>query len=141
MTNDINKKDLIQVRKYSPESDRNFILATFLRGLYYGDSWFRDIPKDIFMDKYHTVVEHILAKSTIEISCLREDPEVILGYSVFELDPINGNILHWVFVKSAWRKIGICKSLVPSTIKVVTHLTKIGKALKPVNVDFNPFVI
>ncbi len=74
----------------------------------------------------------------VKIACLKEDENVVLGYSVAR--KINEvNILDFVFVKSAWRGIGIAKSLVPSPLHVVTSLTKSGKALKPKEVIFNPF--
>lgn len=140
----MDKKDLIGIRAANA-SDRNFILATFLRGLYYGDSWFREIPKDIFMAHYHQVVERILSSPgvIVQVACLKADPEVILGYSV--LGPnTTGITLHFIFVKSAWRGIGVARSLVPvEQTNAVSHLTKVGLSIlrKHPNVIFNPFVI
>jgi GNAT superfamily N-acetyltransferase len=129
------------IRFYKPE-DKSFIMATSLLGLYYGDSWFSMIPKDIFMDNYKKVFEHFIDSPTtgIAIACLPDDHDVILGYSIVSSDL---ETLHWVFVKSAWRKQGIAKSLVPANIKWVTHLSTTGKDLlrKHKNVKFNPFKI
>jgi len=36
---------LYTVRSFLPETDMAFIKATWLRGLYYGDSWYSKIPK------------------------------------------------------------------------------------------------
>lgn len=133
------KNELVGIRDYLP-GDRNFILATWLRGLYYGDSWFREIPKDIFMDNYHRALEGILASKavSVRVACLKDDPEVILGYAI-----VSSGALHWLFVKSAWRGIGIAKSLVPSDTSTVTHLTKVGLGIlkKHPGVIFNPFAI
>lgn len=128
---------LYDIRDYQTE-DANFILATFLRGLYYGDSWFSLIPKDIFMKHYKVVAEALLKTRTVKVACLKEDPSVILGYSILSND-YQG--IDWVFVKSAWRKQGIGKSLVPQRPSYVTHLTKLGKDLlvKFPNTVFNPF--
>lgn len=139
----LQKTDLVVTRDYLP-NDKNFILATWLRGLYYGESWYRDIPKDIFMANYHTILEKILATPglSVKVSCLKDDNEVILGYSVYhKLNELI--VLDWIFVKSAWRRIGIGKGLVPQGVMFVTHLTKVGKALMPKipNVQFNPFLI
>jgi hypothetical protein len=134
-----NKEDLIAIRPYK-EEDKNFILATFLRGVYYGDSWFSLIPKNIFMAHYHIFAENLIARPgvSIRIACLKEDPEVILGYSISK-----GDAIDWVFVKNAWRGIGIAKSLVPDGVKFVTHLTKSGLAIikKHPEVQFNPFAL
>jgi hypothetical protein len=135
----LDKKDLVTIRPSRPE-DKNFILATWLRGLYYGDSWFSQIPKDAFMAHYHTFLEALLNRPGVQVMvcCLKDDDDVILGYSVLGLDS-----LHWVFVKSAWRKIGIGRSLVPTNIKTVSHLTQVGRSLlrKVPGVAFNPFNI
>ncbi len=137
----IERKDLIEVRPYR-EGDRNFIFSTWLRGLYYGDSWFSDIPKHIFMESYHGVVERILASpaTVVSIACLKEDPDTIVGYSVAHT---KGDIaaLDWIFVKSAWRKIGVARSLVPTGVSACTHLTRVGRSLKPATWDFNPFIL
>lgn len=133
---------LYDIRDATPE-DRNFVLATFLRGLYYGDSWFNLIPKPIFMANYKKVAETFVSspKYIVKIACLKEDPGVILGYSILSADY---QIVTWVFVKSAWRKRGVGRSLVPKHPSAVTHLTKLGQDLlskfesKPI---FNPFAV
>ncbi len=136
----MNKLDLIAIRAYKPE-DKSFILATWLRGLFYGDSWFKEIPKNVFMLKYHTIIEAILAhpKTVVYVACLKEDADVILGYAVLGPD----NIAHWVFTKSAWRGIGIAKSLIPQATQVATHLTRVGLSIirKSNKIVFNPFAL
>lgn len=134
-----NFEGLYNIRDYV-ESDKNFILATFLRGVYYGETWFSMIPKQIFMDNYKKVAEHLVKTSTIKVACLKEDPEVILGYSILSNDQQN---IHWVYVKAAWRLKGIARSLTPKYPGVITHLSKVGILLlsKFKNVTFNPFAL
>lgn len=134
------RQESITIRDYKPESDRSFILATFLRGLYYGDSWFSLIPKNIFMENYHNILKNMFTRSgvNIKIACLKDDNDVILGYSVYHSVP-KGIALDWIFTKSAWRNIGVARMLLPKNVVSCTHLTKVGKALKPKNCDFNPF--
>lgn len=136
----MNKSDLIMIREFMPEQDKNFILATFLRGLFYGESWFSEIKKSIFMDYYNKVVNHIIdsPKTSISIACLKEHPYTILGYAILS----KPDIVHYVFVKKKWRGIGLAKDLVPSSATTATHLTKVGLAItKKKGFDFNPFVI
>lgn len=135
---------LYDIRDYRP-SDKNLIMASFLRGLYYGfdedqGSWFRQIDKDIFMSNYSKIAEVLLTRSKINIACLKEDSEVIIGYSLTSKDQ---KALHWVFVKSAWRDKGIGKSLVPTIPTEVTHLSALGKSLLPKinNPKFNPWAL
>lgn len=122
------------------EEDKNFILSTFMRGLYYGDSWFSLIPKQIFMVNYKPVAETLVnsSKTAVKIACLKEDNTVILGYSILSADY---QTIHWVFVKKVWRNRGIARSLLPKYPTAVTHLTKLGLDLMPKfeGVIFNPF--
>ncbi len=112
------------------EGDRAFILATWLRGLYHGDSWFSKVPRDIFMQAYHAGLERLLSLPTtfIRLAVLEDEPDVVLGYAVFTAvdDSI---VLHWVYTKKPFRQAGIARSLVPSGIAFVTHLTKDGARL------------
>lgn len=131
---------LYDIREYKPE-DSNFVLATWLRGLYYGDSWFSQIDKDIFMNNYSKIANSALVNPNIKImvACLKEDQNVILGYSILSR---NDEAIVWCFVKSAWRRQGIGKSLIPQSPRFVTHLTSLGSTLlrdKLPNTSFNPF--
>lgn len=135
----LQKSDLVSVRDYLP-GDRNFILATWLRGLRYGNEWFEAVDQKIYFDFYNKVIEIILNRpdTQVKVACLKDDPEVILGYSVY-----TGGVLHWVFVKKAWRSIGIMKSLLPEGIVAVSHLTTVGKSIlrRHPGVVFNPFAL
>lgn len=141
-----NFRGLYDIRDAKPE-DKNFILATFLRGLYYGESYFSLMPKSIFMVHYKLVGEVLLAspKVTVKVACLKEDPDVIIGYSILSSDY---QTIHWVYVKNSkltdgttWRKHGVGRSLVPKNPTSVSHLTELGKVLisKFPNCVFNPF--
>lgn len=118
--------------------DENFIISTFLRGLYYGDSWFSQIPKSIFMDCYKVAAERLIKHATIKIACLPDEEDIIIGYSILSNDYTT---VHWVYVKKDWRKQGIATSLVPKYASYVTHLTALGKELLPKLKDavFHPF--
>ena len=128
---------MITVRK-GDTSDTNFIYATWLRGLYYGDTWFSEIPKQIFMENYHNIITSILNNpaTTVLVMCLKEDHEVVVGYAI-----IKPGALVWMFIKKAWRGMGLARELVPIDTKSVTHLTKIGLAItRKRGWAFNPFI-
>lgn len=133
----VDKKDLIMVRDMVPE-DKNFIFSTWLRGLRYGNDFFELIESGAYYTHCHSAIEKTLANPgvVVKVACLKEDPNVVLGYSVY-----SGATLAWVQVKAAWRHIGIARSLVPDNILTVTNITKIGAAIlktRP-HVRFNPF--
>lgn len=139
MTNTINKKDLIAFRKAAP-TDLGFIYSTWALGLYHGNSWFHQIDQSAYFQNYKPVILAILndPKTEIKIACIKDDPDVILGYSVSE-----GTTLHYVYVKGMWRKIGIARELIPESVECITHLTDIAKDLlkkKFPDAKFNPFI-
>jgi GNAT superfamily N-acetyltransferase len=117
--------------------DESFIYSTWLRGLYYGNSFYGAIEKQIFFKSYSPVVAKLLNLATVRVACLETDPDVILGYAI-----ISGSTLHWCFVKQAWRRQGIAKQLLAgSEIAAVSHLTKPGDAIrKSKQWLFNPFL-
>jgi hypothetical protein len=132
---------LYKVRDYHHGTDKAFVMATFLRGLYYGESWFSLIPKNIFMDNYQKIAEKLISSDRviIKIACLEDDEEIILGYSIMSADY---QTLHWVFVKQVWRKQGIARALTPRHPITVTHLSDLGRKLLPEKFKgtiFNPF--
>lgn len=131
--------ELYNIRDYQP-ADKNFILATFLRGVYYGNNWFSQIRKDIFMDSYKRIAESALdsGRLAVKVACLQEDPDIIIGYSILSADY---QAVAWVYVKKAWRLKGIARSLIPKHPTYVTHLSRLGQELmtKIPAALYNPF--
>lgn len=134
-------KPLVSIRA-AEVGDKEFIFATWLRGLYYGNDWFQEIDKNRFMERYHIIIENILSRKSTNtvVACLQDEPSVVLGYSVLCLSGAEP-ILHWVHVKKVWRNNGIGRSLIPGNCKVTTHLTHLGYKVKPKDMKFDPFLI
>ena len=135
---DITKTNLIDVRP-GVNADRAFIISTWLKGLRFGNAWYGLIESATYYQVYHLVIETLLDKpeTKIDVACLKDDPEVILGFAVHDKQR-----LHWVHVKRAWRKIGIAKRVVPKNTKTVSHLTEVGRVLMlKHDLKFNPFLI
>lgn len=136
----IPKEELVSTRPGTVQ-DENFIFATWLQGLRHSNDLFKLMPADVYYAAYHKVIESLLNAPGVQvrIACLKDTPDVILGYSVYR-----GDTLHWTHVKKAWRKIGIAKSLMPeSGIKTITHINKLGVSylFSHPSLVFNPFAI
>lgn len=118
-------------------NDLNFIYATWLNGYYFGSKDIQAIHKPTFMLEYHKVIENILSKPStqVAVAALKDDEDVIIGYSVFE-EPV----LHWVFVKDGWRKMGVGKTLTNLPFKICTHQTYKGQKVWP-KLIFDPFLL
>lgn len=116
-------------------NDRAFIFSTFLKGVRFGMDLYSEIDEKVFFEQYPKVVETLLSRSEISVMCLAEDPDVILGYAVRQ-----GSVLHWTFVKKAWRKQGIAAKLCEGVTEV-THLTRPGTDIKnKKKLKYNPFL-
>lgn len=132
---------LYKIRLAEP-NDKNFVVTSFLRGVYHDGSWFSKIPEAIFMATYRLVAERLFssAKCMTVVACLQDDPDVILGFSIVSVD---GTVLHWVYIKKKWRRYGIATRLIPNTVTTVTHLNKLGEDINnklKLKWIFNPFL-
>jgi hypothetical protein len=133
------------------DTDMAFIYRSILMGTYHGNrpgkggkidprspvDFFSAIPQDTFMGAYHGFLDHLFSRPgiVIRVACLESDPDVILGFSVAQ-----NNVLHFVFVKPQWRKIGIAKMLVPEGIDTVSGFTRVGDVIRrKKNWSFNPW--
>ncbi len=128
----------IKIRSLEP-SDINFIYATMLRGLYYGNTFYKKIDKSAFFLNYDTYLGNLLAKSdsVVKVACLESDSDIILGYAIYT--PLKA--LHYVFVKDAWRRRGVAKMLIPTGLPSVSQITDLGDVLRiKNNMIFNPWL-
>lgn len=119
----MNSSELVTIRDYI-EDDKPFILATWLKGLRYGNSKYQGLDSAVYFKFYHSLFSSVLNMATVKVACLTEDLSIILGYAIFD-----ASNLYWVHVKKAWRNIHIASSLIPKTIKTVSYTTKIGEAI------------
>lgn len=128
---------LFVLRQYNAE-DKSFIAASFLKGLYYGNSFYRMIDKNTFMREYHKVIEAWLSSPNVEIkvACDPLHEYTIRGYSILSKD---NKTLHWVMVKTDWRGNKIGKALLPVTIEQYSHFSDSGLKLNKKTLVFNPF--
>jgi hypothetical protein len=136
----MSNQEIVIIRNYKKE-DEAFVYSTFLLGVYHGESWFSKIQKSIFLHNYRLFLNKLIAfeNTQIKIACLKDDEDTLVGYSIMTKSE---DTLHWVFVKNAWRKIGVAKTLVPNTIKNVTHLSSQGEKIMETHpgMVFNPFL-
>lgn len=120
---------------------RKFVGGCWLPGLYFNNSFFREIDEKTFFEFYQVVIDRILSRYGRRMSAatLKQDPDTIVGFSIWEERP-EGNILHWVYVRPEWRRNGIAANLIPPNVVTVTHLTDVTVNRKPKNWKFNPFL-
>ena len=102
-----------------------------------GNPFFKRIKREIFFPNYRVVIDSIInnPSTSIRVACFNEDENLILGYSISCFD-----VLHYVYVKGAYRKQGLGKSLLPKVINKISHYTTMGDYLD-INAELDPFII
>lgn len=97
--------ELFKIR-YGVPADIPFIASSWSKS-YQSSAAVRNVRTSLYFDRQKQTILHLLQRSQCLVICLREDEDAILGYVVFEKD-----VLHFVYVKEAWRKHGIATRLV-----------------------------
>lgn len=139
--------DLILIRD-GLKSDEPFIYQSWLKGYLYGLQNNKEEPQYInvnrgleigyFEQNYRLVIEKLLGRSKIQVACLKDSPDVILGYVASE-----GDRLHWAFIKPTWRGFKILHQLLPKDWKSVSHKTFLFERIlrkRFPHITYNPFL-
>lgn len=108
----------------------------------------RMMPKIKAYALFRQILENMIKNPSIQIkiACLKEDPYVILGYSVTEKTSESESILHWVYVKKLWRSIGLLFDLLldAAPISYYSHTSKAFEAIlqkNPHSMKYNAFYL
>lgn len=106
------------------EDDLPCIYSTWRNSAYFGMEK-REQNADKFFKKQTANISQVLSDALVRIACLKDDPNMIIGYSVS-----TGDHLDWIYVKVEFRNKGIGRLLFPKNIKTVTtRQTKIGAVI------------
>ena len=124
------------------ETDWGLIMSSMPKGIYYGSPFFKLTKKTSFFKQYFKIVQHMIASPeyTKRGVCLTEDPDTLLGYSIYKEAP---KVLIFVYVKTGFRGMGLMKRLINPDTQAVAHLTEVGASIlkKYPGVVFDPFMI
>lgn len=98
----------VSIRPYNKISDTDFIYSTWIKS-YRTSGFARGISSPLYEMGQRSRIDRILSKETtyIYVATDKDTPELIFGYIVGEGDAI----LHYLYVKSHYRKQGIGKEL------------------------------
>lgn len=134
-TADVPSVNFVRIRD-GELNDLDLIYSTWLRPLYYDNDWVSDVDKGMFMRAMNKRIKYILEQPTVQVkvACLSDAPDVILGYAVIEW-----RRLWWIYVKKAWREMGLAKKLIPRHINSCAYLTCLGRTIKPSEWIVNPY--
>lgn len=115
-------------REFNREKDEAFVFSTWRNGLWYGHVNKAELPPaaDFFRLQTEKIKRILDAPGThVRIACIKDAPEVILGYAVFVPDLH----LEWIFVKFQFRAKGIGNFLTVRMKSVSLPQTKPAAAI------------
>ncbi len=125
------------VRKAKIE-DKDFVFSTWLKGNYWGSSYYQAMNQDQYFKEYAKNIQRLLDKpgTGVDVAVLEGAENTVLGYIVY-----NDQALFWTYVKRDFRKKGICATLLKNMdFTSFTGNTPVGLAMgKKRELIFNPF--
>ena len=104
----------IAIRKYRSDIDKPFVFSTLLKNYKHSSYFAKRIKPVIFFAGHHDVVAYLVEKPNVDtfIAHPKDDTETILGYLTCERRAEEAlPIVHFVFVKDAFRNMGIARAL------------------------------
>ncbi len=103
------------VRPAEP-ADLAFISETWAEGFRRGSAWAHRLTNRVYFSHHAPVIAALLSRSAVLVAADPQDPAVIYGYVVFEVESPEGPALHWCYVKKAWRRLGVATRLVEAAV-------------------------
>jgi ribosomal protein S18 acetylase RimI-like enzyme len=103
-----NLESQVQIRS-AIEADVPFIFNSWLKS-YRGANSVKCVGNPVYFEFQHKVIERLLQRSQVYVLCSPEDSSQVFGYVVCEhVEDIP--VLHYVYVKYAFRGMGLCSML------------------------------
>jgi hypothetical protein len=136
--------DKIRIRAMQP-SDFNYVINSWLKTFKYTGPSVQRIRDYEYYQSYEPIVKSLIKRSDVFIACLREEPEIIIGYLAIERQQ-DLDLIHFVQVKNLWQNIGIGRYLLqaahPQLITYFTHWTNpVDSLVNKFNFTYNPYLI
>lgn len=101
--------------------DEGFIYNSWLKSHRTGAAWARDVPPQVYFAGHKKVVASLLAESEIVVACNPESPAQIFGYAVYQASSAGVLVLHYLYVKHPYRKLGIATALYRQVERLAGH--------------------
>lgn len=111
------------------DSDINFIQNSWATSYYKGADFILYLSPKEFNEKHRPIREEILNRPNVAVivACNSKDEDQILGWIVVEKPRGQGLILHYIYVKEAFKKEGVSyellKKALPEKPILVSHMT------------------
>lgn len=88
--------------------DHTFILHSWYKSFLVRNSFIKKCVPDVVYEFYlKRQIEKHIYNGKILIACATDDPEIILGYAIYDNETI-----HYVYIKRSYRNLNIAKTLI-----------------------------
>lgn len=109
--------------------DRNFIVSSWMRSFRSGSKWAKDVSAEVYKVQHQRVIMQLLANSGSIVACSPDDPNQIFGYAIYQPSAEGIAIIHWLYVKEMYRKLGIGASIYREVLMAADHDLKMPCAV------------
>lgn len=116
--------------------------------------WVKGCPNSVYYGFQHRIIEHLIPRSVVLCAVNEDDIDQILGWCAAEVVEAGEGarvlVVHYVYVKHPFRKLGIAKTLVESLIAaehpvatMYTHKTLVcpKMRLRDRGLVYNPYIM
>ncbi len=128
----------VQVRPLRA-SDESFIRSSWFSSYWKNGQSPAGVPFSVVEQHQPALIGRLLERCEVQVVHPTGLEEHICGYAVVE----RGLVLHWVYVRSAYRRLGIASGLVPGGVKYYSHRV-VGPGrefVKKLDLMFNPYAL
>lgn len=143
------EKIKVEFRKLNKDKDQNFIFNSWLksnRNSYHT----KHVVNDIYFFEHKMIIQYLMDTSDFLVAVNPEDPDQIYGYICYEHIKDEIPVIHYIYVKYTYRKLGIAKQLLTKAVPTfdtdpvcISHFNKVvidklpGKDL----LVYNPYLL
>ena len=126
------------------DSDLNYVRKTWLQEHAQQSTWIDEVGGgETYFREHARCRDEALDRGGVIIACRPVVPSGICGFAVTELGTNGEAIIHFVYVKERWRRLGVAALLLEPFMgkrAIYTHRTKMCSLLPlPESWTFNPY--
>lgn len=135
--------------RLATKEDLRFVASTWFRSVLESGTPVNQVPFNIFREGMEANIQRLLKRSVVRVVFATEVPDELLGYAVLDqvqdfftgpAGPQNVLVCHHIYVKSAYRRQGIARSLLGGA-QVYSHPATPGAGKKfaiAMGLTYNP---
>ena len=96
------------------------------------------VEREVYKSSQDRHIDLLMARSVVTVAFFPEVPDEVLGWACVEPYP---EVLHYVYVKGTYRRMGIARGLVEGRARCYTQYTDAAgrKFAEKVGITFNPY--